>query len=346
MNLEMQWWHTNDVAHPPSWQRMQIYPNPILGSEKSARMVNTSGEEFFNQQQDDPMAFGPYTVQLKALVKQVRAGKARYDGGYFSGFDHIDQKEVSAYTTYAKPFRQLGLSVQDQLLETAVTAHYRQGGVDVDTETMRSSVPGLYIAGGLAGHSNGLIALATYDGKVVADGVAADIGTLTAATPSRKQLDAEGIRLDSLLHANGAEAQPPSRIKEAIRQVMWDHAGVEKDEASLNRALEKLDDIRTGLPRRMAITNRTRVANSEWIDAIDVFNMLEVCGLVVRSSLQRQESRGPFLRRDFPLTDNENWLAANVLHAGNDGVRFERRPYQLPFFAPDFVRKDNLDVMW
>ena len=88
VNMEMQWWHTNDVAHPPSWQRMQIYPNPMLGSEKSARMVNSLGEEFFNQQQDDPLAFGPYTVQLKALAKQVHAGKARYKGGYYAGFDH------------------------------------------------------------------------------------------------------------------------------------------------------------------------------------------------------------------------------------------------------------------
>ena len=52
-----------------SWQRMQVYPNPMLGSEKSARMVNSAGEEFFNQQQDDPLAFGPYTVQLKALAQ-------------------------------------------------------------------------------------------------------------------------------------------------------------------------------------------------------------------------------------------------------------------------------------
>ena len=87
VNLEMQWWHTNDVAYPACWQRMQIYPNPILGSERSARMVNAANEEFFNQQRDDPMAFGPYTVQLKALAKQVRAGKARYEGGYFAGFD-------------------------------------------------------------------------------------------------------------------------------------------------------------------------------------------------------------------------------------------------------------------
>ena len=91
-NLEMQWWHTNDIADPPSWQRMQVYPNPMLGSEKSARMVNSAGEEFFNQQQDDPLAYGPYTVQLKALAKQVHAGKARYDGGYYAGFDHCDAR--------------------------------------------------------------------------------------------------------------------------------------------------------------------------------------------------------------------------------------------------------------
>jgi len=177
-NLEMQWWHTNDIADPPSWQRMQVYPNPMLGSEKSARMVNGAGEEFFNQQQDDPLAYGPYTVQLKALARQVHAGKARYDGSYYAGFDHCDPREVETYTSYGKAFRQLGLDFPQTMVECAVTAHYRQGGIDVDTRTMRSSVPGLYVAGGLGGHSNGLIGLASYDGKMVAEGVAGELGQL------------------------------------------------------------------------------------------------------------------------------------------------------------------------
>src|SRR5947209_9057125 len=116
VNLEMQWWHTNDLAHPPTWQRMQVYPNPMLGSEKSARMVNSAGEEFFNQQRDDPLAYGPYTVQLKALAKQVHVGKARYDGGYYAGFDHCDPHEVDAYTTYGKGFGQLGLGFAEELV--------------------------------------------------------------------------------------------------------------------------------------------------------------------------------------------------------------------------------------
>jgi succinate dehydrogenase/fumarate reductase flavoprotein subunit len=346
VNLEMQWWHTNDMARPESWQRMQIYPNPMLGSDKSARMVNSNGAVFFNQQEDDPMAFGPYTVQLKALVREVRAGRARYDGGYFCGFDHCTEREVDAYTTYAKPFRQLGLAATRDLVETAVTAHYRQGGVLVDTDTMRSTIPGLYVAGGLGGHSNGLIALATYDGKVVAEGVAAGIDELPMPEIPAKQIEEEEARLERLL-MNGADGGlSPIHVKEIIRRIMWEDAGVEKDEASLRRALDELRHVRTNELPRMAIRHRGRRANFEWLDAIDAVNMIDAAELIVHSSLERKESRGPFIRRDYPETDNESWLAANILEKTANGFRFRTRPYELPVFKPEFIRRDNLEVAW
>ena len=344
VNLEMQWWHTNDIAAPPTWQRMQIYPNPMLGSEKSARMVNSRGEEFFNQQRDDPLAYGPYTVQLKALVKQVHAGKARYTGGYYAGFDHCDAREVDAYTTYGKIFRQLGLRFPEDLVETAVTAHYRQGGVDVDPGTMRSSVPGLYVAGGLGGHSNGLIALATYDGKTVADAVADELESLDRCELPADAVEAEGKRLDSLLFAEGDLA--PSHVKTLIRSIMWDKVGVEKDAASMNAALEDLMRLRLELLPRMQVSKKTRRTNYEWMDAIDVINMIDACELIIHSSLERAESRGPFLRRDFPRMDNANWLAANVMKKTGNGFRFEKRSYELPFFAPEFQIRNNLEIPW
>lgn len=345
VNMEMQWWHTNDVAHPPTWQRMQIYPNPMLGSEKSARMVNALGEEFFNQQQDDPLAFGPYTVQLKALARQVQAGKARYEGGYYAGFDNCTAAEVETYTTYAKAFHQLGLDFPEQLLETAVTAHYRQGGIDVDTATMRASVPGLYVAGGVGGHSNGLIALATYDGKVVADGVAADLPELGDDAPAEQDIALECRRLDALRASSGT-GMAPVQVKEKLRALMWDKVGIEKTAANMTSALDDLAAIHRDVLPAMRIANRTRSANYEWLDAIDVVNMVDACELIIRSSLERKESRGPFFRRDFPLMDNGKWLVANVLKKSSDGMRFEQRPYALPLFKPDFETRDNLEVAW
>jgi succinate dehydrogenase / fumarate reductase, flavoprotein subunit len=345
LNMEMQWWHTNDLAHPPSWQRMQIYPNPMLGSEKSARMLNSAGEEFFNQQQDDPLAFGPYTVQLKALVKQVRAGKARYEGGYYAGFDNCDPAEVEKYTTYGKTFRQLGLPFPGYMAETAVSSHYRQGGIDVDTNTMRSSIPGLYVAGGVGGHSNGLIGLATYDGRTVAEGVARDFAAVKAASVPQQQMQAECRRLDRLRSSSG-EGPAPGKLKEELRAVMWNKVGVEKNASDLRSALDDIDRIRVELLPGMKITNTAKSANYEWLDAIDLMNMIDVCELVIHSSLERKESRGPFIRQDFPLTDNDTWLAANVLKKSGNGLRFEKRPYGLPLFAPGFSTRDNLEVAW
>jgi succinate dehydrogenase flavoprotein subunit len=334
VNLEMQWWHTNDVRWPANWQRMQVYPNPMLGSWKSARNVNAQGEVFFNQQEDDPLAFGPYTVQLKHLVKQVRAGKARYDGGYYSGFDHVDPKEVDAYTTYAKLFKQLGLDVGRDLVETAVSAHYRQGGVLVDPQTMASSVPGLYVAGGVGGHSNGLIALVTYDGKVAAESAARHASTVSLPSfPSRKA-EAEQARLQGLRK----RGTPPVRVKKEIRELMWQYLGVEKNEHGMRQALARLEEMRERVLPAIGASH-----NHGWLDAIDAVNMLDACVLMTRSALNRKESRGPFIRTDYPETDNRNWLAQNILSPGKG---FRVVPYALPYWRPDFERRDNLAVPW
>jgi len=317
----------------------------MLGSEKSARMVNGEGREFFNQQQDDPLAYGPYTVQLKALAREVHAGRARYDGGYYAGFDHCDAAEVDAYTTYGKPFRQLGLRFPQDLVETAVTAHYRQGGVDVDTATMRSSVPGLYVAGGLGGHSNGLIGLATFDGKVAADAVANDLPALTPCFLPEQQIEIERRRLEGMLVAGDGRVTP-ARVKRAIRGVMWEKVGVEKDAAGMRAALENIERIRLDLLPRMSVKRQQKSSNFEWLDAIDAVNMTDACELIIHASLERKESRGPFMRLDFPTTDNESWLAANLMVKTPNGFRFERRPYDLPFFQPDFLKKNNLEVAW
>ena len=128
--------------------------------------------------------------------------------------------------------------------------------------------------------------------------------------------------------------------------MMWDKVGVEKDAASLQSALADIASIRLDLLPRMSLVADRKCANYEWLDAIDAINMVDVCELIILSSLERKESRGPFMRRDFPLQDNARWVAANVMVRTDNGHRFEQRPYDLPFFKPDFAVKDNLEVAW
>ena len=127
---------------------------------------------------------------------------------------------------------------------------------------------------------------------------------------------------------------------------MWNKVGVEKDAVRIMAVIEDLRRIRRDMLPRMGAKSRTRRANYEWLDAVDAINMIDAAELIALSSLERKESRGPFMRVDFPTTDNDMWLAANVLIKDGDGVRFERRPYDTPFFQPGFGRRDNLEVPW
>ena len=52
------------------------------------------------------------------------------------------------------------------------------------------------------------------------------------------------------------------------------------------------------------------------------------------------------MRLDFPETDNENWLAGNIMIKTDNGFRFERDPYETPIFRPGFARRDNMSVAW
>ena len=201
------------------------------------------------------------------------------------------------------------------------------------------------MAGGLGGHSNGLIGLATYDGKVTADGVSADLPRLAACELPEQQIESEHRRLEDLRVQRG-DGVSPAQLKKRICAIMWEKVGVEKDASSLASALADIADIRLALLPRLSVTRTQRQANYEWLDAIDVINMVDACELIVHSSLERKESRGPFMRTDFPLQDNACWLAANVVKRTENGFRFERRPYELPFFKPDFVSRSNLEVVW
>jgi len=347
MNLEIQWWHTSDVRYPLCWQRTQIYPNPIIGSSHSARLYNSDGDVFFDQEADAPTAMGPYTLQLKRLAKQVLAGKARFDGGYYSGFTHVAPAVVTAYTDYAKAFAAVGKSVASDTLETACSAHYRQGGIVVDPASMATRVPGLYVAGGVGGHSNGLIAPVTYDGMLAAETVATNLPRLKSPVLPEDKAAAEEARLLALRRRLPSNGIAPAQVKRALRSVMSEKMGFFKDATVMNGALAEVTRLRDEMLPAMGLANVTPRLNHAWLDAIDVVNLLEVAALTIRAALNRTESRGPFYRTDFPQTDNERWLMKNILAPSPNGdVRFRTEPYELPFFKPDFVRRDSLEVAW
>ncbi len=341
-NLEIQWWHASDVAAPRAWMRFHLYPNPLMGTKETARLYNSEGEMFFEQKTHCPGAVAPYYEQIRRLAREVMAGKARWDGGYYSGYDHIPREITNAYQHQAKVWSKLGLDIGKDRIECGITWHMRHGGLNVNAERMETSLPGLYVAGGLGCHYLGGVGAGSFDGKVAGE-AAAD----AAAGGGRKALPdqaaaAEEKRVFGFLRAGG-EGVRPIEAKLRIRQIMWE-LGYVKNERKFNVALEALQAVRQEMIPRLSLQSTSRSWNTGWMDALDACSMLDACEATVRSGLNRKESRGPFYREDYPYVDNENWMCRNIVSRVNGEWRSRIEPIAAPYLTPERGREPFFEV--
>lgn len=336
-NLEIQWWHTSDVLEPKSWMRFHLYPNPLMGTQETSRLYNSRGEMFYEQKTHTSGASAPYTDQIRRLAREVAAGAARWDGGYHSGYDHIAPETTRAYQHQAKVWSKLGLDVGKDRIECGITWHMRQGGINVDALRMETSVPGLFLAGGIGCHYLGGVGPVSYDGKVAGENAAEAALADRARAAPEQSLAAEEKRVLGFLRA-GSDGVRPVQAKLRIREIMWE-LGYVKNAAKFHAALEALESVRREMVPRLTLQSTSRNWNTGWMDALDTCSMLDACEATVRSGLNRHESRGPFYREDYPYVDNENWLCRNIISRVNGEWRSKTVPIALPHLTPERSRE-------
>jgi L-aspartate oxidase len=175
-------------------------------------------------------------------------------------------------------------------------AHYAMGGIRTDIDG-RTTLPGLFAVGE-----------ATCTGVHGANRLASNslLESLVFAWRAADALDAPGSPLEPTTSGSAlvpvAGATPVDRG--ALRDLMWRHAGLERDAAGLSEAAGVLAGWRADDPSP---------AGRE--DA----NLLDLGRLLVHAALRREESRGAHFRTDFPQT-SEAWA-----HSVHDALPTARK---------------------
>src|SRR5688572_7541650 len=167
-DLEMQWFHASDIAAPKSWMRLHIYPNPMPVTEKTVRLYGTDGKMFFHQG-IQPRVKQPYYLQMRYLYNEVQKNNARWHGGFYGGYTHIEPEIMEQYSYQSQFFKHLGIDISRELVELGITWHMTFGGIRTDTQTMATSLDGLYAPGGVGSHGVGSITYVAYDGTLAAE---------------------------------------------------------------------------------------------------------------------------------------------------------------------------------
>ncbi|MGQ0662412.1 MAG: FAD-binding protein [Pseudomonadota bacterium] len=332
-NLEMQWYHASDVARPKAWMRLHLYPNPLPDTTHRTQFFNASGELFYdgNMFSENPV---PYIMQLKLLAKQVKAGKARFDGGYYTSYRHVEPHVLDRYISQTAFLRKLGLDPKRDLVENAITWHMNVGGVKVDGRTMESGIDGLYVAGSVSALVTGGLPNVTYDGIVAGRGAVEYCRRVASPKLDEGQVEAEARRVFGYRRDTPRQGLTPAQVKKLIRAVMWEHMSYVKSAASMHRAVDQLARLRVEALARMRLESLGHRYSYDWVEAIDAEDMIDACALVARFSLYRQESRGPFYREDFPYTDNGAWLRHVIGRESRGELELATAPVELPYAQP------------
>jgi succinate dehydrogenase/fumarate reductase flavoprotein subunit len=146
------------------------------------------------------------------------------------------------------------------------------------------------------------------------------------------QLEAKRLEVFAPLERDDGLSQVDVRKK--LQQVAWEKAGVIRDKTSIEEALTEFARMREEDLSRVCVKNKDRIYNREWIQAYELNSMLTILEMVCRTSLNRTESRGALYRRDYPETDNVNWLKNQIVKKTDEGMQIWSEPVVITKLDP------------
>ncbi|MGM0605907.1 MAG: FAD-binding protein [Halobacteriota archaeon] len=127
-------------------------------------------------------------------------------------------------------------------------------------------------------------------------------------------VESETRKIETLLERDGIHH---SEVRAEVQQTMTQNVNVFREEEGLKQALR---DLRAARDRAsdIAVTDPSRTFNTDLLQTIETFNLLDVAESITVGALARTEFRGAHWRKENQVRDDENWLKHTML-SWNDG---------------------------
>ncbi|MDX1615171.1 MAG: FAD-binding protein [Candidatus Promineifilaceae bacterium] len=307
---------------------------------EGGRLYNAQGERYMARYDPERMELSTRDRVALANYTEIVEGRSGPNGGVFLDISHLPKETIIAKLPrmYRQFLEAQMLDISKEKMEVAPTAHYSMGGVVIDPATHATRVTGLYAVGegtsGLHGANrlggNSLAEIVVF-GRHAGEAAAAHSRALPAQTRDAGTVAAAHAELDALIRPGEELARP---LQRAIRNAMWETAGVVRDEAGLRHGRERLAQIRQA-SRRLDVRPNSE-GYKDLALALDLRGSLLAAEATLLSALARTESRGAHQRRDYPKTDPVLRVNFIVELGQQGGLVLSRRPVKP---VPDELRE-------
>ena len=299
---------------------VQFHPTGMLTPEEMAgtlvteavrgeggRLYNRDHERFMQRYDPQRMELSARDRVALAIYTEIMEGRGGPNGGVFLDISHRPKDEIleKLPRMYRQFIEYQMLDISKQPMEVAPTAHYSMGGIAVDPETHATEVVGLYAAGEC---TSGLHGANRLGGNSLAETIifGRRAGAASAAYSqeselqrrSRKAVKDAADELHSLIKPGTELARP---LQRALRNLMWEHCGVVRDETRMRDGLRRLGELTDA-----AQTVDIRPGEEGWFELAHVLDLragLRTAEATLVCALERRESRGAHSRSDFRALD-------------------------------------------
>ena len=360
-NLEFITFCCNVLYSPPVWRgSIATY---ILGLLCGGDLTNRQGEKFL--QQYDPFIVDKGTNMewnkgflSFATMKEVREGKGSPNGGVYYGrgsvpwetYERIATSTIFPNWKYkAMDLAELGRMLKEgEPVEVGPAVEYFDGGIVVN-EKFETAVEGLYAAGECTLGPFGANRVCSAITEMLVHGAEAGRNAAQyaekARVPHPEGKDFSPLQEKAIRPLERKGGSSPARVRRRVQETAHKLLGPIRNEQELQALLGFLDGVSQEELPRMATTSKSPVYNKEWIDVLELDNLVYLLKAAAKSALFRTESRGVHYREDYPYTDNDNWLQESIIKSAGGALQVQKRPAVLTTLSPSKGRVPFLDMM-
>ena len=330
---------------------VQFHPTTLYGTNilitEGARgeggyLVNKEGERFMKRYSPNQIDLAPRDIVARAIQTEINEGRG-FEGGYV----HLELRHLGAGKIKERlpGIRQIAIDFAnidpiEKPIPVRPGQHYSMGGI-ASNKNCETLISGFYVCGECSCISvhganrlggNSLLETLVF-GKIAGENALnyANSNLFEDNEIIEKAVLEEQKRISGLLERK--EGEDFSRIRDELKTLLDERAGIFRTEDDLMIALDKIRELQIRC-RSVHIRNKGTIFNQELVNVIELEGMLDVAEAICLGAKARKESRGSHFRLDHPSRDDDNWLKHTIITFKPEGPRIDYKPVNITLYKP------------